>query len=120
MCTLLMSFNHPFDVFDVFPFPPDVVECNSEQLHNCHSDALCSDEEGSFSCTCITGFAGNGTFCYSKYRANKGNCQCADKVTPCNVMTIAKIEQHTLVHIELNCLDAFAIHLAFVVLTLCY
>lgn len=40
----------------------DVDECGSN-THNCHPDANCSNTVGSFECTCLSGFEGNGTSC---------------------------------------------------------
>ena len=43
-------------------FLSSVDEC-SEDLHNCHSNASCSNIGGSFNCSCLPGYQGNGTFC---------------------------------------------------------
>ena len=42
----------------------DIDEC-SEGRDDCHrkSNALCTDNIGNFSCTCVGGFQGNGTYC---------------------------------------------------------
>ena len=45
--------------------PLDVDEC-SRNLDNCHPSATCSDTEGSFDCTCSSGFEGVGVNCSSK------------------------------------------------------
>ena len=45
-----------------FCFFSTANEC-SEDLHNCHAEANCTDTRGSFNCTCRVGFSGNGTFC---------------------------------------------------------
>ena len=31
--------------------------------HNCSTDALCTNKNGSFSCACFTGMVGDGYFC---------------------------------------------------------
>ena len=43
----------------------DVNEC-SDSAHDCSEYAQCMDTEGSYSCSCNTGYAGNGTMCTSK------------------------------------------------------
>ena len=52
----------------------DVDECFPDQIsaeykhlsHNCHVDANCSSTKGSFSCTCHTGYSGDGVTCIGK------------------------------------------------------
>lgn len=42
---------------------PDVDECGLG-LHDCHKEAICTNTDGSFSCKCRQGFAGDGkTYC---------------------------------------------------------
>ena len=43
----------------------DIDECTIN-AHNCDENANCTDTEGSFQCTCFSGYIGNGTFCQSK------------------------------------------------------
>ena len=43
----------------------DADEC-ALGLDNCHSNAYCTDYEYGFSCTCLTGYSGNGTYCESE------------------------------------------------------
>ena len=40
----------------------DINECELE-IHTCHSNANCTDTDGSFNCTCREGFEGNGFNC---------------------------------------------------------
>jgi hypothetical protein len=41
----------------------DVDECASPDANDCHPDASCNNTVGSFDCTCLSGFEGNGTLC---------------------------------------------------------
>ena len=43
----------------------DIDECTSD-LHNCDNNAECEDSIGSYSCTCIPGYSGDGYICSSK------------------------------------------------------
>jgi hypothetical protein len=40
----------------------DVNECEM-RTHDCHDNATCTNTNGSFTCTCINGFYGNGLNC---------------------------------------------------------
>lgn len=40
----------------------DVDECSAE-AHDCHDNATCSNNDGSFVCKCDEGFTGDGTNC---------------------------------------------------------
>ena len=44
---------------------PDVDECDAGS-NDCHAQAMCSNTDGSFTCTCNDGYAGNGTECSGK------------------------------------------------------
>ena len=44
---------------------PDVNECELE-IHTCNSNAICTDTNGSFNCTCEEGFEGDGFNCTGK------------------------------------------------------
>ena len=41
----------------------DIDECSSEQDFPCDSNANCSNTIGSFICTCLIGFTGDGHSC---------------------------------------------------------
>ena len=46
----------------IFSFHSDINEC---LINNggCHSDAICTNTPGSFSCSCKSGYQGNGLNC---------------------------------------------------------
>jgi hypothetical protein len=50
-----------------FTFLPvsDINECQGN-TDNCHDNATCSNNEGSFDCQCIQGYTGDGTNCEGK------------------------------------------------------
>ena len=43
----------------------DIDEC-AINAHNCDENANCTDTDGSFECTCVSGYMGNGILCQSK------------------------------------------------------
>ena len=45
---------------------PDIDEC-IERNDDCHRNATCINNEGSFSCSCMSGLSGNGTYCEGRY-----------------------------------------------------
>ena len=49
----------------ILPKSTDVDEC-SMGLDNCHFNAVCSNTEDGFTCTCESGYTGNGTDCTSE------------------------------------------------------
>ena len=42
-----------------------VDEC-STNVHNCDSNAVCSDTDDSYSCDCVVGYVGDGFTCSGK------------------------------------------------------
>ena len=46
-------------------FHTDVDECN-DGSNNCDANADCSDTVGNYTCTCRTGFSGDGRDCTSE------------------------------------------------------
>ena len=43
----------------------DTDECKYD-LDNCHANASCTNTNGSFNCTCLIGYAGDGVSCEGK------------------------------------------------------
>ncbi|XP_065180412.1 fibrillin-1-like [Sycon ciliatum] len=63
----------------------DIVECNDTSLHDCHHDAWCVNTDGSYGCSCMSGFTGNGTHCEDVLECTDGslhdchrNARCTD------------------------------------------
>ena len=57
--------NFSAKVIDVFKFS-DIDECQTTDLvlkHNCHRNASCSNTHGSFLCTCVSVYTGDGVDC---------------------------------------------------------
>ena len=47
---------------------PDEDECNGEGSgHNCDTNAVCTNTEGSFMCECKDGWNGDGVICTGIY-----------------------------------------------------
>ena len=57
---LTQSFYH-------FHFFVDIDECTSG-MHNCHAQATCQNTQSSFTCTCKSGYTGNGKSCSGKFK----------------------------------------------------
>ena len=51
----------------------DIDEClekhDNMTMHNCNENAICKDLDGSFLCSCKSGYVGNGVTCVSEYDA---------------------------------------------------
>ena len=43
-------------------FPPDIDECSTDS-HSCDVNAVCSNNVGSYACSCKAGYTGNGNTC---------------------------------------------------------
>lgn len=52
-------------IINIVIFFTDIEECRTE-TDNCHDDANCTNTKGSFYCTCLTGYSGNGVTCDGK------------------------------------------------------
>ena len=44
----------------------DINECESNDSDNCDENAQCTNTDGSFTCTCNSGYSGDGVSCTSK------------------------------------------------------
>ena len=62
-----------------FPFlcllTADINEC-VEGIHDCNQNATCNNTEGSFTCSCNTGYTGNGSSCMGKLICNTVQAHC--------------------------------------------
>lgn len=56
-----------FFLFTLLPLLTDIDEC-SDNSHNCHLSATCTNTVGSFTCSCNAGYTGDGITCSGKYR----------------------------------------------------
>ena len=45
----------------------DINECTTN-VHECDANAFCNNTEGSYNCTCSSGYTGNGTSCNGYYQ----------------------------------------------------
>ena len=41
----------------------DVNECSDDDLNACDREGICTNNDGSYTCKCETGYAGNGFKC---------------------------------------------------------
>ena len=48
-------------------FPDQISDEYRDLAHNCHADANCSNTKGSFHCTCLNGYSGNGVDCVGEF-----------------------------------------------------
>nr|XP_027209844.1 uncharacterized protein LOC113803293 [Penaeus vannamei] len=78
------------------PEVADINECNDPKLHDCHSDATCVNEFGSFTCRCLPGYTDRYVddpmevgrhceSCSSDFCNKRGECRIEDgeKVCQC-------------------------------------
>lgn len=49
-----------------FNYSSDINEC-TVGTDNCHARAVCTNTIGSFTCTCQSGYAGNGVICSGEW-----------------------------------------------------
>ena len=56
----------PSPPFCPLPSHLDIDECSGDK-NNCDLDAVCTNIEGSYNCTCKEGFVGDGKSCTRKF-----------------------------------------------------
>ena len=49
-----------------FIFYADVNECTNDQ-HTCDLHGICTNTDGSYTCTCIDGYISDGNICFGKH-----------------------------------------------------
>ena len=64
-CFLLWDHTLDISTLDDTPSFLDINECMNATNY-CHSNASCSNSDGSHTCTCNKGYSGNGTHCDGK------------------------------------------------------
>ena len=68
----------------------DEDECQDEK-HNCHANAQCNNTFGSYNCTCLNGYSGDGVSCLGTYHSLKRVLSREYKATqPCVVFWVIK------------------------------
>ena len=65
MCYPTRGITSVVEFFFSFPFFLDIDECQ-KNTHDCHLNATCQNTNGSFVCTCLFGFNGDGRNCTGK------------------------------------------------------
>ena len=56
-------------------FPTDIDEC-TDMSNDCDPNASCANSPGNFTCTCNSGYTGNGTSCTGTFVTSvvEGGC----------------------------------------------
>lgn len=63
-----------FSLTDVNECEPDEIsEAYKYLAHNCHNDSECTNTNGSFYCTCLEGYSGDGVLCTGKLNKELDN-----------------------------------------------
>jgi hypothetical protein len=64
----------------------DIDEC-TDGTHNCSSNAVCTNTEGGFTCTCEEGYSGNGTTCEAEESPTSDSNEASEG---CNCHVVAR------------------------------
>ena len=56
-----------FDAMLFFLHETDFDECQAPDLNECHEKAKCINTLGSYNCTCLDGYVGNGILCQGMF-----------------------------------------------------
>ena len=67
---LTYHFCWPYSIFQIskiYFYYSDIDECSDDNLNSCDDNALCSNSAGSYSCSCNSGFIGDGRNCVGLY-----------------------------------------------------
>ena len=51
-----------------FDFLSDIDECANATLNDCHVNATCANNNGSYDCACDTGYTGDGISCSGRFK----------------------------------------------------
>ena len=62
-----MLFSYLFYFIFIYYFLTDIDECTTE-AHDCSSNGISTNVDGSFQCVCEPGFTGDGKTCSGKKR----------------------------------------------------
>jgi len=57
--------------YQQFTYIKDIDECSNPDLNDCHKDSTCQNKVGGFTCSCNSGFTGDGVQCKVSSNSNK-------------------------------------------------
>ena len=63
--SIVCTYVHVIITLDYSLMSADIDEC-AEGTHSCSPNAQCDNTDGSFTCTCLPGFSGDGFTCEGK------------------------------------------------------
>ena len=65
-----LAFVHVQAIIGACAFHVDTDECSEPDMDGCAAAAVCTNSIGSYLCTCIEGYSGNGTYCEGNVKLN--------------------------------------------------